>query len=123
MAKRVHEFVFVGTSDEFEIHVQQKDDNGVLQDVDFSAATRMVLDIAGQVIDENSGSSMIDWSAGGGRIVFRLGKVQINDSDLVAVDEAVSMLRVYDPAHPDGQTLAHSRLPSDFVISIIDDSV
>lgn len=123
MAKRLEKVVFLGTDDSFEITFYQYDLEGVLQTVDFAAVTRMTLDIDGQFIDVNSGSTDIDWSLGGGRISFKLGKYQIDGANLTPVEKASVVLRAYDPGHEDGQTVTHERLPSELSISIVDDSV
>lgn len=73
------------------------------QPMDFDAVERMTLALRGHdgLIDSDNDADAIDWSEGGGKIVFALGPFDIKpgtyDATLVA----------YDPAHPAGQVIAH----------------
>lgn len=71
--------------------------------MDFAAVTRMVCEFKGTdvVADTSEDSSLIDWSQGGGVIVFNL-----NDLAVPAGLRAATLI-VYDPNHQDGQTIIH----------------
>ena len=73
--------------------------------IDFSAATRMVLSFYGSdvVADTAVDAALIDWTAGGGVVEFN-----INDLGVVAGRRLPATLIVYDPAHTDGQVIAHA---------------
>jgi len=104
------EIVFIGTSDLFRIRLNTFDSvQGRYVPFPFENATRITLEFAGLTIDETSfgAGSTIDTSEGGGALVFRLGATP----NLVPVTQANAVLRVFDPVHPSGQTLASPALP------------
>lgn len=71
--------------------------------IDFSAATRMTLELSGLgvVADSNDNADLFDWSQGSGVVEFNL-----NDLDL-AEDFYPATVRVYDAQRTDGQVLVH----------------
>ena len=71
--------------------------------MDFSAVTRMTLELQGQgvVADSDVDGGLIDWSAGAGLIEFDLGDLSLP----CGLHRAI--LVAYDPLHPDGQVIAH----------------
>lgn len=90
------EFVYIGRSNKNTI-VVRKDGNLI----DFSGATRMVCAFTGtnEVADTNVDSSLIDWSEGGGKLIFSLAGMPLQKGAREAT------LTVYDPDHPDGQVI------------------
>lgn len=70
--------------------------------IDFSAATRMTLELSGLgvVADSDVDADLFDWSQGSGVVEFNL-----NDLD-IAPGKYSSTVRVFDPAHADGQRIA-----------------
>lgn len=71
--------------------------------IDFSAATRMTLELSGLgvVADSNDNADLFDWSQGNGVVEFNL-----NDLDLTE-DFYPATVKVYDALHTDGQVLVH----------------
>ena len=71
--------------------------------MDFSATTRMLLTFTGSsaVVDTDI-SAIIDWSSGGGLVVFNLNDISISSGSYTAT------LKVYDAAHADGQVISHA---------------
>lgn len=69
---------------------------------DFSGVTRMVMQFRGSeaVVDSAVNPEMIAWDAQG-RVLLRLGQLQINPSKYPAT------LIAYDPTHDDGQVIFH----------------
>ena len=102
MTNKVEALVINGTSDSFELTVYEYDESGSLVPLALEPVTKIELEIAGQTIEALSGSAVIDWSLGDGRIRFSLG-----DSGLTLSLDSEAILRIYDPVHPQGQTLAH----------------
>ena len=84
------------------VTVELKEDGVVM---DFSAVTRMTLDLIGSglVFDSDVTASLIDWSQGSGKVVFN-----IND-EAVAVGSYRGRLIAYDALHTDGQVLTHEK--------------
>lgn len=73
--------------------------------IDFSAVTRVVCEFEDSTVeaDTDVDANLIDWSLGNGQLVFRF-----NDLSIPAGIYLVTLL-VFDPAHPDGQVLAHPK--------------
>ena len=71
--------------------------------MDFSATTRMVLTLsgAGVTIDSDILATAIDWSAGSGKVIFKLNDESIEPGLYKAT------LKVYDATHTSGQVIAH----------------
>jgi len=71
--------------------------------LDFSAVTRMICSFTGTdaVADSEVTASLFDWGQGGGKIEFNF-----NDLDVPAGNRHATLI-AYDPAHPDGQVIAH----------------
>lgn len=100
------EIVIIGTSDLFRSRFTIFDRNqGRFVPFPFENATRVVITFAGLTVDESTFTqgSIIDTSEGDGIIVFRLG----GTVGLVPVTLADAVIRVFDPAHINGQTIAH----------------
>jgi hypothetical protein len=71
--------------------------------MDFSAVTRMTLELQGQgvVADSDVDAGLIDWSAGDGLVEFDLGAIDLARGSYEAI------LVAYDNAHQAGQVIAH----------------
>lgn len=85
------------------VTVELKEDGVAM---DFSAVTRMTLDIIGSglTFDTDVNATLIDWSAGSGKVTFN-----IND-EAVAVGSYRGRLVAYDALHTDGQVLTHEKV-------------
>lgn len=83
-------------------HEDKLDGNGA-QSIDFTAATRMTLELIGKsfTVDSDTHAGAIDWSAGNGKVDFKLGALGI------APGKCRARLVVFDPSHTNGQVLAH----------------
>jgi hypothetical protein len=78
----------------------------------FTDVTRMVCEFSGTdvVADTQADSSLIDWSQGGGKLVFNLGGLS------VPAGEREATLIVYETAHPNGIIRINKRIaPLTFV--------
>lgn len=100
--REIFRHAFLNSSDAFRLKFEQRDEAGVYQSFDFEPVTRITLQIGSQIIDESAGSNVIDWSFGGGVVKFSLG-----GQSLQAIKEGACVMRVYDAAHPNGQTLIY----------------
>jgi hypothetical protein len=76
--------------------------SGVTTVFDFSPVTRMQLLFDGTDTDADSDddSSLIDWSEGDGKVIFRL-------NDLALTGRYKATLIAHDSSHTDGQVLFH----------------
>lgn len=72
-------------------------------EIDFSAATRMVMSFSGSTItaDSDVDSSLFDWLLGSGQVEFNLNGIGISGT-------VSATLIVYDAGHTNGQVLVRS---------------
>lgn len=102
------ELVYSGFDNEVRIKVGEGV-NGSIAPFDFSGATSLELYVA--ELDQTI-TTGIDWSIGGGVVSFELGQQNI------PVGNYRLRLTVFDPLHPNGQILLHE-LIHDFRLRVI----
>jgi hypothetical protein len=102
------EIVYNGFDNEVRVKVSEAV-NGVIAPFDFSGATSLELYIPD--LDQTI-TSGIDWSHGGGVVSFELGQQNI------PIGNHRLRLTVFDPLHPNGQILLHE-LIHDFRLRVI----
>ena len=96
MNQQITETIFKGADNAIEFIVYQDE-----QPLDFSAVTRMTLNVEGEVFDTLMNSDYITWNSEG-KVTIKIGSI------IQATGFKQATLKAFDPQHPNGQVLTHS---------------
>ena len=116
LGKPVYRVGILGADNSFEIRVREKKD-GEIKPLPFDSVTKIELTVEGVTIQSLPTDNIIDWSQGGGKLVFNFSTV----TELQPTStEVIAEIRVFDPQHPNGQFISLPEFPSKVFLKLLD---